>query len=239
MACCAPTQETGPVVLAASSMQEGLVNAGQHWAQEGHLAPVFSFAASSAVARQVSEGAPADIVVTSDKRWMDWLAERGALASDPRELVSNTLVVVAPAAPAISAAAPGTLAALAADPGGGRLAIAEPDSVPAGQFARAALESMGIWGALSDRLVPGENVRAALAMVERGEAALGIVYASDARASERVRVVERIDTAMHPPILYYAALVADARHPQALVFLDFIASDAGRGIIAEQGFIVP
>lgn len=235
LACCAPAEESGPVVLAASSMQEGLTAAADAWTTQGHARPVLSFASSSAVARQLSEGAPADLVVTSDDRWMDWLGERGALAGDPLPLVANELVAVAPR----DGSGPHDLADFAADPAAGRLAIGDPESVPAGQFARAALQDMGLWDALSSRLAPGENVRASLALVERGEAALGIVYASDAVASDRVRVVEQIAPESHPPIIYYVALAADAKNAEAQSFLAYLTSDAGRETIMAQGFRLP
>jgi len=111
--------------------------------------------------------------------------------------------------------------------------------VPAGDFARAALMSMGLWDILADRLAPGENVRASLALVERGEAALGVVYASDARASGRVQVVEEIAPETHPPIIYYAALAAGSRHPEAQAFLDYLTAPEGRRIITGQGFSLP
>lgn len=235
LAACAPPAETGPVVLAAASMQEGLGAAADSWAGQGRARPVLSFASSAAVARQVSEGAPADIVVTSDDRWIDWLADRGALSGDPRPLVTNALVVVAPFVDDREQ----RLATFVADPEAGRLAMGEPDSVPAGEFARAALRNMGLWDQLASRLAPGENVRASLALVERGEASLGIVYASDAHSSERVRVVETIDEEMYPPIVYYAALTQASRHEDARAFLDYLVSDESRAVIAAEGFGLP
>lgn len=232
---CAPADDAGPVVLAASSMQEGLSAAADDWEARGHARPVLSFASSSAVARQVDEGAPADLVVTSDKRWIGWLAQRDALASEALPLVANQLVVVAPT----GQGAPASLATLAAEPGAGRLAIGDPDSVPAGEFARAALLSMGLWDKLAERLAPGENVRASLALVERGEAALGIVYASDAAASEQVRVVEEIAPETHPRIIYYVAVAGGSEHPRAQDFLDYLTSAEGRQKLVEQGLSLP
>lgn len=232
---CAPTEDAGPVVLAASSMQEGLGAAADDWAATGHPRPVLSFASSSAVARQVSEGAPADLVITSDDRWMDWLADRQALAGEPVPLVANALVVVAP----LGTDGPESLSALASDAGAGRLAIGEPESVPAGEFARTALQNMGLWETLSSRIAPGENVRASLALVERGEASLGIVYASDAAASERVRIVEEIPPEMHPPIIYYAARVSREGHEDTQAFLDYLTSPQGQSAMVAKGFVLP
>jgi len=232
---CAPADDTGPVVLAAASMQEGLNAAADSWEALGHERPVLSFASSSAVARQVAEGAPADLVVTSDDRWIEWLAERGALSGDAAPLVANSLVVVAP----LGEGGPESLAAFAADPDAGRLAMGEPDSVPAGEFARAALQNMDLWDSLAPRMAPGENVRASLALVERGEAVLGIVYSSDAEASESVRVVERIDPAMHPAIIYYTALVEGASNAEAQDFIVYLTSPEGRAAIMAKGFALP
>lgn len=235
LASCAPAEEAGPVVLAAASMQEGLNAAADGWAAQGHARPVLSFASSSAAARQASEGAPADIVVTSDDRWMEWLAKREALSGDPRPLVANALVVVAP----VGGGGHDSLADFAADSDAGRLAIGEPDSVPAGEFAREALRNLGLWDALVPRLAPGENVRASLALVERGEASMGIVYASDAVASRGVRIVEPVDPSVHSAIVYYAALTEGSQHPEATAFLDYLTSDEGRAAILEQGFVLP
>ncbi len=223
-------------MLAAASMQEGLAAAAERWAtEEGQPRPVLSFASSAAVARQVDEGAPADLVVVADDRWMDWLASRDALKGSPVPLVRNALVAVVP----LGKETPVSLAAFAGDEGAGRLAMGEPDSVPAGEFARAALQTMGLWEALSARLAPGDNVRASLALVERGEAAMGIVYASDAAASDRVQVAERIAPAMHPPIIYYAARLSGSQHSHAQDFLDYLASSEGKQAIAEHGFTLP
>lgn len=235
LASCSPAGEEGPVVLAASSMQEGLTAAADDWAALGNARPVLSFASSSAVARQLDEGAPADLVVTSDDRWVEWLADRGALAGDPVPLVGNELVVVA----SPGEQSPPGLDQFARDHAGGRLAMGDPDSVPAGEFARTALQNMGLWDALSNRLAPGENVRASLALVERGEAVLGIVYASDAEASGSVRVVERIDPQTHPAIIYYVARAASSQHDEAQDFLAYLVSSEGRAAIMAEGFTLP
>lgn len=229
---CTPAEDTGPIVLAASSMQEGLTAAADAWEGQGKPRPVVSFASSSVVARQVGQGSPADLVVISDSEWINWLAAEGELESPARALVTNGLVVIAP----LGTTLPHNLAEFAADPAAGRLAIGEPDSVPAGKFARAALQSMGLWDELAPRVVPGDNVRVSLALVERGEAQAGIVYASDAQASRNVRVVERIHPEMHPPITYYVAKTKASQHRDADGFEDFLTSQQGRAIIASYGF---
>ena len=222
---------SGPVVLAASSLQESLEEVGEAWAAEGHAAPVLSFAASSALARQVEQGAPADLFVSADEEWMDRLAERDLLRAGHRyDLLANRLVLVARRGAAVR-----SLAEL----GDGRLALADPAAVPAGKYAKAALVSLGQWQAVEAKVVPAENVRAALALVEGGEAALGIVYATDAIASDAVEVLETFPEGSHPPIRYPAAVLAGSRHAEAAGFLEFLRSDRARAIFAKHGFGLP
>ena len=225
----APAHErTGPVVLAASSLQESLEAVGEAWAAGGHAPPVLSFAASSALARQVEQGAPADLFVSADEEWMDTLEAHGLLRGGTRsDILTNRLVLVATKG--------GSVRGLA-DLGDGRLALADPGSVPAGRYAKAALESRGQWPALQGNVVPAENVRAALALVARAEAALGIVYATDAIASDEVEVLETFPEASHPPIRYPVAVLAGASHPDAQAFLAFLRSDEAGRIFARHGF---
>jgi molybdate transport system substrate-binding protein len=224
----ASERERGPVVLAASSLQEAIEAAGEAWAAHGHAAPVLSFAASSALARQVERGAPADLFVSADEEWMDALDAQGLLRAETRiDLLANRLVLIRPR---------GGSALGLADLAEGRLALADPDAVPAGKYARAALESLGQWEHVSAQVVPAENVRAALALVERGEAALGVVYATDARTTDAVHVVETLPQGSHPPIRYPAAILAGSAHPDAEAFLGFLGSDEARRIFARHGF---
>lgn len=220
--------ERGPVVLAASSLQESLEAVGEAWAARGNAAPVLSFAASSALARQIEQGAPADLFVSADGDWMDHLDSLGLLRAGTRtDLLGNRLVLVRPK---------GATVAGLADLGDGRLALADPNAVPAGRYARAALESVGQWRLVEASVVPAENVRAALALVERGEATLGVVYETDALASDAVDVIETFPASSHPPIRYPAAVLAGSRHRDAEAFLDFLGSDEGRRIFARHGF---
>ncbi len=227
---------TGPVVLAAASMHDALEDAADAWAGQGHARPVLSFAASSAAARQIEAGAPADLFVSADEEWMDELERRGLLVPSSRAvLASNRLVLIAPAASDLRIApAPGFPLVPALD--GGRLAVAETGSVPAGRYARAALTRLGMWNDVSDRLAPAENVRAALQLVARGAAPLGITYASDALSEPAVRVVGEFPADSHPPIRYPLALVAAGGHPQAEAFRAFLLSPAGAAILARHGF---
>ncbi|MFN4356631.1 molybdate ABC transporter substrate-binding protein [Sphingopyxis alaskensis] len=229
----------GPVVLAAASLQESLTEAANVWAARGHPKPLLSFAASSALARQVIAGAPADIFLSADELWMDAVAKAGRLRAGTRvRLVGNRLVLIAPAASKVRLT-PAHGFPLARALGSGRLAIADPDAVPAGRYARAALAHLGVWGSVAGRLAPAENVRATLALVERGSAPLGIVYATDAHASKAVRIVGSFPAASHPPIRYPLAVLKTSRHRDAAAFRAFLLSSQGRAIFARHGFAAP
>lgn len=232
LAGCAPKPDGAPLVLAAASLRESLTEAAEAWAAHGHQRPVISFAATSALARQVDQGAAADMFISADTEWMDYLQARGRLqAQSRRDLLGNALVLIAPAsAPPIMLEAPDLLARL----DGSRLAMADPDHVPAGRYGRAALKSLGAWEAVADRIAAAENVRGALALVERGAAPLGIVYATDARASPRVRIAAAFPPDSHPPIVYPIALLAASGSPDARGFYDFLLSAAGQAIFARH-----
>jgi molybdate transport system substrate-binding protein len=237
----APAARAEPLVFAAASLREALDVAAQAWAKRSGSRPVISYAGSSALARQIEQGAPADVFVPADEAWMDWAAQRGLLRAGTRvPLAANRLVLIAPAgaAPTGLRLAPGVslAAALGAD---GRLALGEVASVPAGRYAKAALEGLGAWTAVAGRLAQTENVRAALALVARGEAPLGVVYATDARAEPRVRVVDTFPETSHPPIVYPAAVTAGARSARAQAFIDFLRSAEGRAVFAAHGFAPP
>ena len=231
----APTP--GPLVLAAASLQEGMTAAADAWARSGRARPVVSFAASSALARQAMAGAPADLFVSADQAWMDVLDRRGLLRPGTRaDWLGNRLVLVAPAASRSSVVLrPGVN--LARVLGAGRLAMADPVSVPAGKYGKAALERLGAWRGVEARVVRAENVRAALALVARGAAPLGIVYATDARATPGVRVVAVFPAASHPPIRYPIAVLKASRHPDAAAFRAFLLSARGRAILRRYGFL--
>ncbi|WP_338445181.1 molybdate ABC transporter substrate-binding protein [Pelagerythrobacter marensis] len=236
LACCAPPQERGPVVLAAASLQGALDEAAAQWVAAGHPRPVLSYAGSHAIARQVEAGAPADIVVLADGAWMDRLQRGGYLArGDPRDLVSNTLVVVHPAIAGASDDISESRS-VAAALGKGIVAIGDPQAVPAGRYARAALESLGLWAAIAPRTIVTDNVRAALALAERGEVDAAIVYASDAAASPKVFVAARVPAGAHPPVRYPAAVLARAKHPDGGAFLAHLASPAARRVFLHHGF---
>lgn len=232
-------QERGPVVLAAASLQESLTEAANLWAAKGHAKPVLSFAASSALARQVIAGAPADLFLSADEEWMDAVAKAGQLRAGTRTtLLGNRLVLIAPASSKLRLT-PARGFALAKALGTGRLALADPDAVPAGKYAKAALTHLGVWSGVAAKVAPAENVRAAMALVERAAAPLGIVYATDARASKAVRAVGVFPASSHPPIRYPVALLKASRHKDAAGFRTFLLSKQGRAIFARHGFPAP
>lgn len=239
-ACASENGDSGTVVLAASSMQDALDEAADAWAAQGHARPVLSYAATSALARQVAAGAPADLLVSADEEWMDTLAGQGLIVPQSRRILAgNRLVLVAPSgAPVTVTLAPGVdLAGVLGSKG--HLAMAEPETVPAGRYGKAALTQLGVWPQVADRLAIAENVRGALALVARGEAGLGVVYASDARAERGVQVAGVFPAASHSPIRYSMARLKAATHPEAADFADFLASAAGQAILASHGFLPP
>lgn len=234
----AQAQTRGPLVLAAASLQEALSDAAKVWTGKRHAAPVLSFAASSALARQIEAGAPADLFISADEEWMDYVAGKQLLRPGTRAtFLTNRLVLIAP----VSSNARLTIGRnfpLARALGDGRLAMADPESVPAGKYGKAALTALGVWSGVEGKIARAENVRAALALVERGEAPLGIVYATDARASARVRIVGTFPASSHSPITYPIAVLKTATNPEAEGFRRFLLSREGKAIFARRGFVV-
>ena len=226
------------LVFAAASLKESLDEAGKAYQAGGGAELKISYANSLALARQLEQGAPADIFISADQASMDFAAARGAIAVDSRfNFLGNALVVVAGKDSAIQVL-DFTPRAFAAALGDGRLATGEVTSVPAGKYARAALEKLGLWATVEARLAMAENVRAALVFVTRGEAPLGIVYATDALAEPGVKIIARFPSGSHPPIVYPAALTAGSKSPDAAKFLTFLRSDAARAVFAARGFTV-
>ncbi|MFC4254352.1 molybdate ABC transporter substrate-binding protein [Altererythrobacter xixiisoli] len=235
-ACAAEEDTQGPVVLAAASMQQAMDDVGAAWVAQGHAAPVVSTAASSALARQIEQGAPADLFISADEKWMDHLQRTGLLRTGTRgNIAGNVLVLIGRKNGGTSAIelVPGALKAALAD---GRLSMAEPGSVPAGRYGKAALEALGLWAEVAPQITPAENVRAALALVQRGEASLGIVYASDARTTPDLPVRAAFPQTSHTPILYPAAIIGASSHPDAAAFRAFLSGPEAAAILARHGF---
>jgi molybdate transport system substrate-binding protein len=228
-------------VFAAASLSDVLEPIGRAYTAATGNAVRFSFASSAVLARQIQSGAPADVFFSADQQWMDYLQARGLIdGGSRRDIVSNTLVLVAPFDSAVKLSIqPGF--ALAQQLGArGRLAVADPQSVPAGRYAQAALEFLGVWNSIANRLVPADNVRTALNFVARAEAPLGIVYGTDAKVTPKVRVVDVFPAASHPPITYPAAIVTKVKAmPAAREFLDYLASPAARQQFDRAGFGPP
>lgn len=231
--------ETGPLVLAAASLQESLNAAADAYARHHHPRPVLSFAASSALARQIQAGGTADLFVSADEDWMDVLAKAGLIVPATRKaFLVGALVLVAPAERRLRLhPAPGF--PLRAALGGGRLAMADPDSVPAGRYAREALQRMGVWDQVAGQVARAENVRAALALVARGAAPLGVVYATDALAEPRVRMVGVFPAGSHTPITYPLARLKASTNPDAEPFRRFLLSAEGKAVFRRFGFVAP
>ena len=224
-------------VFAAASLTDTLKDVGDAYKRDSGKTVVFSFAASSALARQIEASSGADVFISADTDWMDYLDRRGLIDHASRiDLLGNTLVLIAPKASRVKLAIRPHFD-LARALGGGRLALADPASVPAGKYAKAALTALGLWDTISDRVVPAENVRVALAYVARGEAPLGIVYATDAKADANVRVVDTFPANSHPRIVYPAALTKDA-NPDARAFLAYLSGARATAIFEKAGFAI-
>ena len=230
-------QET-VTVFAAASLQNALDDVGAAYTRRTGRPVRFVYGGSSAIARQIEQGAPADLFVSADREWMDYaVARRLAQPDSRRDLLSNRLVLIAPAASKTQIEVrPGMPLAQAL--GGGRLAMAAPD-VPAGRYGRAALTSLGVWNSVESRVAPAQNVRAALQFVARGEAPLGIVYETDAKLDRRVRIVGVFPASSHPSIVYPAALTRrGARNRAAGDFLAYLSGAEAGAVFRRYGFSV-
>jgi molybdate transport system substrate-binding protein len=224
-------------VFAAASLIDALKDAATVWQGKGHEPLRFSFGASSTLARQIEQGAPANLFASADEQWMDYLAKAKMIAPDTRkDLLSNKLVLIVPADhPQQVSIGPGFNLAglLGAD---GRLATGDPAHVPVGLYARQALQKLGVWDSIQSRMAPTADVRAALLLVERDEAPAGIVYATDAAASSHVMIAGTFPENSHDPITYPFAVVRSGDTPEARALLTFLAGPEARVIFAKRGF---
>lgn len=235
LSACSSARTQPPVILAAASLQGTLDQVAAAWAKQGHRKPLISYAASSALARQIAGGAPADLFLSADRDWIDWLEKRNLLQkSSITDLLGNRLVIIA--APGVTRKV--TLDTLTAALGNHKLALGDPQAVPAGRYARAALQKAGVWSAISAKIVPAENVRAALALVESGEAPYGIVYATDMMASHSVTQAGTIPARFQPKIVYPLALIAGSHSAGARAFAGFLKSPEAARIFERHGFSV-
>lgn len=230
--------DAGLTVFAAASLKEALDEAAAAYRKQTGVPVRVSYAASSALARQIEQGAPADVFFSADLEWMDYLQQRNRLdVATRRSLLGNRLVLIAPRASKaqVDLRRPATLLAALGD---GRLAVGQTRTVPAGKYAKASLESLSLWNGVRPRLAESESVRAALMLVARGETPLGIVYASDAKAEPGVRVVATFPEDSHPPIVYPVAALRGARAAQATRFVQWLASPAADALFTKRGFTV-
>ena len=245
-----PARAAEPVVVfAAASLKNALDEAAAAWSKETAekgttKATRISYAGSNALAKQIESGAPADLFLSADLAWMDYAEKAGTLKPGSRfDFLRNALVLIAPAAKekgadAQIALAPNLGTTLTGALAGGKLAMATIDAVPAGKYGKAALEKLGAWDAVKGQVAQGENVRAALLLVARGEAPLGIVYATDAAAEPSVHAVAIFPSDSHPPIVYPAALIKESRNPEAASLLAYLQGPGARRVFERQGFTV-
>ncbi|MGD9511182.1 MAG: molybdate ABC transporter substrate-binding protein [Geminicoccaceae bacterium] len=225
------------LVFAAASLKNALDDAITAYGQAHDTKVTVSYAASSALAKQIEQGAPAQLFISADLAWMDYLAERHLVDEATRvNLLGNSLVLVAAKDSGVGEVAIGQGVDLATLLGDGRLAVGEVSSVPAGKYAKAALEKLGGWSGVENKLAQADNVRAALALVARGEAPLGIVYKTDAASDPTVKIVGTFPTDSHPPIIYPAAVTTAGEGSMAADFLSFLSGSAAKAAFEKQGF---
>lgn len=235
----AQAQPKDLVIFAAASLKNALDETAAAWVKEtGKPAPKISYAASNVLAKQLEQGAPADLFLSADLDWMDYAAGKGLIKPDTRiTLLANRIALIAPSdSTAQLALAPGV--DLSVVLGQGKLAMGNVDSVPAGKYGKAALEKLGGWEKIKDKVAQADNVRAALLLVSRGEAPLGIVYTTDAAADPKVKVVATFPEDSHPPILYPVAVTKDSTNLDALAFLTYLRGAGPRAAFEKQGFTV-
>jgi len=225
-------------VFAAASLRNALDNAAALWKRKTGGAAAIAYAASFPLARQIAAGAPADIYIGADVESMDYLAAKKLIVAKTRKnLLGNDLVLIAPKSARENSVAL-TPAAIAATLAGGRMAMGDPVSVPAGIYGKAALKKLGLWKGAKNHLALADNVRSALLYVSRAETPLGIVYGTDAHAAPEVKIVARFPADSHPPIVYPIAMIAGSKNPAAKKFLAFLEGpEAARAFVA-QGFVV-
>ena len=224
-------------VFAAASLKNVLDEEGAAYTARTGQAVRFSYGASSALARQIEQGAPADLFISADVDWMDYVVQRRlVVAATRRNLISNHLALIAPADSNIRVRI-GKGMPLARALGDGRLAVAGPE-VPAGKYARASLVALGVWDAVRPKLAQADNVRGALLFVARGETPLGIVYDTDAKIEPKVRIVGLFPDDSHPPIIYPGAVIANAANPEAASFLGYLQSPEAGVVFRKYGFVV-
>ena len=232
----ARAQDATLTVFAAASMKNAVDDINAAFAKATGIKVVSSYAASSALAKQIESGAPADLFASADLEWMDYVAGKKLIKDDTRvNLLGNRLVLIAPKDSKISNVTIGPGFDLAKLAGGGRIATGEVNSVPVGKYARSALEKLGIWASVQNRFAMADNVRAAMALVARGEAVLGIVYETDAKVDPNVKIVGAFPADSHPAIVYPVAATVNAK-PEGATYLAFLRSPTAKAVFEQYGF---
>jgi len=241
LAACVPhgaVAQQSVTVFAAASLKNALDDVDAAFTKANGAKVTASYEASSALAKQIEAGAPADVFISADLRWMDYVAERKLIRPDSRtNLLGNRLVLIAPKDAKLDNVVIGPGFDIARLAGDGRIAVADVKAVPAGLYAKAALEKRGARGAAEPKLAQAENVRATLAFVARGETPLGIVYATDAQIEPKVKIVGSFPDGSYPPVTYPVAAIADAKNKEAATrYLAFLHSTAAKAIFEKYGF---
>ncbi|KAF0105782.1 MAG: Molybdenum ABC transporter periplasmic molybdate-binding protein [Rhodospirillaceae bacterium] len=235
----AAAQGKDVVILAAASLKNALDEASAAWAKQTGKSIKISYAASSALAKQIEGGIPADIFISADVPWMDYVAERKLIKPTSRtDYLGNQIVLIAGKDSRIDLKIDKGFNLRGALGNGGRLAMGSVEAVPAGKYGKAALEYLGVWPSVSDRVAQAENVRMALTLVSRGEAPLGIVYKTDAASDPAVRIVGAFPSDSHPAIIYPMALLSTSINPDAQAFVDYLKMPAAKLFFEKQGFTV-
>jgi len=232
----AAAQDQTLIVFAAASMKNALDDANTAFTKANGVKIVASYAASSALAKQIESGAPADVFVSADLQWMDYVAQKNLIKPDSRvNLLGNKLVLIAPLDSKLDKVAIGQGFDIAKLAGDGRIAVADVKAVPAGLYAKAALEKLGGWAAAEPKLAMAENVRATLSFVARGETPVGIVYETDAKVEPKVKIVGVFPDGSHPPVIYPVAATTSAK-ADAGKYLSYLRGSEAKGIFEKYGF---
>ncbi|HQT79441.1 MAG TPA: molybdate ABC transporter substrate-binding protein [Rhodopila sp.] len=227
----------GLTVFAAASLTDALKQIAGLWVQAGHQAPRLSFAASSTLAQQIENGAPADVFASADEKWMDYLVKKGLIATDTRrDILGNDLVLIVPSTNPIRVTIGPNFDLMTILGPNGRLSVGNPAHVPAGIYARQALRRLGLWDKVAPRLAPAPDVRSALLLVERGEAPAGIVYGTDAAISKAVTVAGIFPPDSHDPVTYPFAATKSGDTAEARAFITFLSGSAARTVWVRNGF---
>ena len=225
------------MIYAAASTTNAITDIGKAFEAKGLGKVVTSFASSSTLAKQIEQGAPAQVFISADEPWMNYLEEKKLIEPGSRfNLLGNKLVLIAPSGSSVSKVEIGPKVELVKLLGDGKLATGDPDHVPAGKYAKAALSKLGVWNDIEGKLARTQDVRGALTLVERGETPLGIVYATDAAVTPKVKVIGIFPADTHPKIVYPTALIAGKTSPVAKSFLEFLKTPEAKAVFEKYGF---